>query len=73
MIVFGWVDQNPSPQLQEAVDAKARRLTDYRKRNELADQRLLIWCDATMNGGKLRAVTELGVDPAGFKAVFFFT
>ena len=69
----GWVDPSPQPHIQDAVDAKATRLSTYRDRTGLADQRLLIYCDATMNSGKLRTMSAFHIRPAGFNAVYFFT
>ena len=45
----GWVDRNPTPRIQAAVDAKAAHLARYRARTGLPEQRLLLFCDATTN------------------------
>lgn len=46
-------------------------LARYRKRTGLADQRLLVFCDATMSSGTLRVDSTLAVGPAGFDAFYF--
>lgn len=69
----GWVDPNPQPRIQYALNTKARKLPIYRHRSGLPDQRLLIYCDATVNSGKTRIMSSLNISPAGFNAVYFFT
>ena len=69
----GWVDRNPTPRIQAAVDAKAAHLARYRARTGLPEQRLLLFCDATTNSGKLRVGSGVEIDPSGLDAVYFFT
>ena len=69
----GWTVLNPTERIQMAVHDKAMQLADYRKRTDLSDQRLLVFCNAIMNSGKLRVTSDVTIDPAGFDAVYFFT
>ena len=68
----GWVDRDPIARIQKAVRAKAPHLPTFRKRTGLQDQRILIYCDATVNSGKLRLDPGIRIDPAGFDIVYFF-
>ena len=69
----GWVDRSPQLRIQDSINAKASSLPSYRERTGISDQRLLIYCDATTNSGKMRAVSALQIDPAGFNAIYFCT
>ena len=69
----GWTVLNPTERIQVAVHNKAMQLADYRKHTDLSNQRLLVFCNAIMNSGKLRVTSDVTIDPAGFDAVYFFT
>ena len=68
----GWTVLIPTEQIQVAVHDKVLQVADYRKRTDLSDQRLLVFCNAIMNSGKLRITSDGAIDPAGFDAIYFF-
>ena len=68
----GWVDRDTEVRVQKAVHDKSRCLAAYRQRTGLEDQRILIYCDATVNSGKLSLAPDVRIDPSGFDVVYFF-
>lgn len=68
----GWVDRDTDARVQKAVHDKARCLAGFRRRTGLEDQRILIYCDATVNSGRLRLDPDTRIDPSGFDVVYFF-
>ena len=68
----GWVNRNPVASVQKAVHNKALSLSTFRKRTRVPDQRILVYCDATMNSGRLRLDPGTQVDLAGFDVIYFF-
>ena len=69
----GWVDKNPMGRITEAVERKAKKLSEYRAALGLNDVRLLIVANRIMNSGKLMLPTAANVDLRGFTKVYFLS
>ncbi|MCY3731708.1 MAG: hypothetical protein OXF98_10240 [Rhodospirillaceae bacterium] len=68
----GWVDRDPAARIEKAVRDKASRLSNYRHHTGLTDQRILVYCDRTVNSGRLSLDPDSSIARFGFNAVYFF-
>jgi hypothetical protein len=68
----GFVDRNPLPRLETAIEEKSQKLPEYRQ-GAGPDIRLLLVANRINNSGKLVLETPAKLDRKGFEVVYFFS